>query len=385
MIRFIKPDLPPPERWLAYLRPAYQNHWFSNFGPVYELFARRLSECFGMGSRVAVPVANATAGLEAVLRALEIRGRVVVPSFTFAATAQAVLAAGATPLFCDVDPVSWELCPTALEELLSSRSANAVVTVRAFGLCRDLAPLESVCARHGVPLIVDSAAALGGSGPGIPVGHAGVAEIFSLHATKVFAIGEGGIVLCPPQLATPVRRAINFGFQDGDVIARGVNGKLSEFAAAIGLAALDELQRHIAARRATVDRYLQQLSPWLEKGIITAPHAPGEPPWQTLPLLLAPGTDAEALRRRCIRAGLELRRYYHPALHRTRLFRHYGLKRALPVTERLCSSMICMPVHATMKPSLIDAASALFSQALTDTFRAREPIYEPTRTSAHCT
>lgn len=382
MIRFIKPELPPPERWLAYLQPAYQSHWFSNFGPVHELFAQRLSERFGDGRRVAVPVANATAGLEAVLRALEVRGRVVVPSFTFAATAQAVLAAGATPLFCDVDPVTWELCPTALEELLDAQCASAVVTVRAFGLCRDLAPLESVCARHGVPLIVDSAAALGGTGPGVPVGHAGVAEVFSLHATKVFAIGEGGVVLCPARLAAAVRRAINFGFQDGDVVACGVNGKLSEFAAAIGLAALDELQRHIAARRATVARYLRHLAPWLERGIIAAPHAPGEPPWQTLPLLLAPDADAEALRQRCVRAGLELRRYYHPPLHRTRLFRRYGLGRTLPVTDRLCASMVCMPLHASMKPSLIDAASALFSQALTDTFQAREPIHESARTSA---
>lgn len=377
MIGFLKPELPPPERWLPYLKRAYQTHWFSNFGPVHQLFARQLTERFGAGRREAVPVANATAGLEAVLRALQIRGLVVVPSFTFAATAQAVLAAGARPLFCDVDPITWELCPSALEELLAAEHVAAVITVRSFGLCRDLSPLEAVCTRYGIPLIVDSAAALGGTGPSTPVGHAGVAEVFSLHATKVLAIGEGGVVFCAPELANAVRRAINFGFENGDVVARGVNGKLSEFAAAVGLASLDALQQHITARRATVARYLRNLAPWVKAGFIEPPNGPGEPSWQTLPLLLAPGLNAEILRKRCLHIGLELRRYYHPALHRTRLFRQYAPARELTVTDRLCTAMICMPVHAFMKFSLIDKACALFSSALKDLSASKEATYEP--------
>lgn len=364
MIRFINPCLPPPAEWLPYLQASYESRWFSNFGPAHERFAHCLSERYG-GPRVAVPVANATVGLEAVLRALNVSGAVLLPSFTFAATGQAVLAAGATPLFCDVDPDTWELAPATVEAVLRTQRVGAVLAVRAFGLCRDFSALSALCRRYGVPLVIDSAAALGGDADGEPcIGRQGMAEVFSLHATKVFGIGEGGVVMCDEALAAALRVAINFGLADGDILCRGSNGKLSEFGAAVGLAMLGHLDRHIEQRRAYVARYLELLRPWLERGVVRSADRPGRAAYQTLPLLLSPSLCAQEVQQRCASAGLELRRYYRPALHGTRLFRRHAHHRPLPVTERLSLSMICLPVYSEMSDELIRTAADLFTSAL---------------------
>src|SRR5207248_1648525 len=140
---------------------AYTLKRFSNFGPVVVRLEDELTRKYGNGRR-AVLVASGTAGLVAALVALDVQGPVVVPAFTFPATAQAVLQAGCTPVFCDVAAETWELDPEALEHLLRTEKVAAVLHVRSFGFCRDLGGVEAIARRYGVPLLVDSAAALGG-------------------------------------------------------------------------------------------------------------------------------------------------------------------------------------------------------------------------------
>lgn len=366
MIPFIRPMLPGPECWVHHLAESYGARRFSNFGPLHERFAQRLSQRYGGCARVAVPVASATAGLTAVLQAVVALGaKVIVPSFTFAATVQSVWQAGCTPVFCDVDPLTWELSPIQLERLLAAREVHAVMPVRAYGLARDLSALQEVCERYGVPMVVDAAAALGGRlSNGIGVGHQGTAEVFSLHATKVFGIGEGGVVLCPPELAEKIRSSINFGFDGGTVVRAGSNGKLSEFAAAVGLAMLECIDEHIENRRRYARYYQQALAPLVREGLIELARQPGLPPYQSYPLQLTGGHHPDAVVNAAAARGLELRRYYAPAMHLTPAFRASHDGSPLPVTEHLAETMVCLPLHSQMEEATLAAVCNIVKEVL---------------------
>src|SRR5262249_48155902 len=179
----------------------------------------------------------------------------------FAARAQAVLQAGGAPVFGDACPRTWELDPEKLDSLLARQPIAAVMHVRTFGFCRDVRDVEDVTRRHGVPLIIDAAAALGGRLPGGAwAGHQGEMEVFSLHATKVFGVGEGGLILTRPEHVAALRRVLNFGFERGEAVVAGLNGKCSEFHAAVGLAVANHIDRFVERRRVVAEAYRNALA-----------------------------------------------------------------------------------------------------------------------------
>jgi dTDP-4-amino-4,6-dideoxygalactose transaminase len=342
---FQRPLLPRPERWLPYLAPAYAHHWFSNFGPIAQSLEERLA---ARAQRPVQVVANGTIAIAAALLTLNRKGPVILPSFTFPATLMAVLEAGCTPVLADVDPVSWEMGPDQVARVLSGMRETpvAILGVRPFGLCRDQSPLEEWCRDRGLPFILDAAAALGGTLPdGRPVGSQGFMETFSLHATKVFAVGEGGAIACDPQWQARLRQVINFGMEKGHPSGAGVNGKLSEFVAAIGLAQDDVFDEHLRIRRAAAERYrIFFAAHWPDW---TPPWDSGNPPWQAYPLL-APSHEALAdVLHAATAQGVQLRRYYHPTLHQSTFGTDYA-HMPLPVSEALASRMLCFPIYSDM-------------------------------------
>ncbi len=341
--------------------PAYSQKRFSNFGVVSQQLEQEITAAYCPPGREAVLAASGTAGITAGLMALGITGNVALPSFTFPATLQAVLAAGCVPLLADVDPVTWELSPAALDTLASKTSLQAVVAVRSFGLCRDMSALEISCRGLGIPLILDSAAACGGQLPdGRFAGGEGMLEVFSLHATKVFAVGEGGVIFAPHHLAAPLKRAMNFGLM-GDVLTPGFNGKVSEITAAVGLAVL----RHMPAflqRRSELGRLYARF--FAHYPAIDCASDPGSPPWQCFPALFPRNADVAAIQRQALEAGLELRRYYHPALHVAAKSSSSTAPVPLAVSEDLASRMLCFPVYSDMTAEEHDRVLAITAKLL---------------------
>jgi dTDP-4-amino-4,6-dideoxygalactose transaminase len=344
---FIRPTIPAPEEWLDLLAVAYEERRYSNFGPLATRLECALEQRYASTERSVVLVSSGTAGLTAALLALDVRGAVAMPSFTFPATAGAVALAGCEPLFLDVSPETWELDLTELEQTLKRRRVGAILHVRTLGLCHSLDDLERLARAAEVPQIVDAAASLGGrEESGAWVGGSGDAEIFSMHATKVFGVGEGGAVFVRRSLAERVRRTINFGLADGVPQTLGFNGKLSEVHAAIGLAVLARMDGFLARRAEIAERYRAELTETV--GLEHAPSA-GRPPWQTYPVALT--GDAESAVRRLVAAGVGVRRYYAPALHRTPPF---AADANLPTTDDLAARMVCLPVYSDMSESELD-------------------------------
>lgn len=364
---FSRPALPEPEAWLGHLDGSYRARRFSNTGPLVERLEAGLSARVPGGRRAATSAPSATAGLVATLLGLGVRGPVAIPAFTFPATAHAVELAGCEPVLCDADPETWELSPEAAAAAIAEHGCVAIVHVRSFGLCRELGTLSQIAADAHVPLVIDGAAAFGGEmAAGDPVGGAGDAEVFSFHATKVFAIGEGGAVLTTGELALEIRRVANFALDGLDVTGRGLNGKLSELAAAVGLAMLERLDDHIANRRRAIDDLAAAVR--ASEAPAQLPADPGRPPWQTLPLLFAHESLRNHALERLGRGGIEARPYYAPGLHRTRAFA--GCQHGpLPETESLAERTLCLPVYSDLTDGERDELSSLVCDALTDARR----------------
>lgn len=366
-VRFQRPALPPAEAVEAYLARSRELRWFSNGGPCWALLRDRLAAAAG---RDCVPVANATLGLVVSLAALRARAPrgardVLMPSFAFAAVAQAAAWNGLRPVFVDVDRDHWHLDPAALEHALQRRRGEVavVIALSSFGTPPPAVVRErwqSACAAHGVALLVDSAAGFGASADdGCPIGGQGDAEVVSFHATKPMAAGEGGAVFCrDPELADHITRLANFDFDDDKdaLSASGINAKMSEPIAAIALAALDRLAAALAARRAAAGAILCALP-----GDVRTQAGCEHGTWQFVSVRAA-GAGARDRVLEAARGDVELRTYYRP-LHAMPAFARCDRASDLATTCALGESLLSLPMAVDLSAAERRRIVALFARA----------------------
>jgi dTDP-4-amino-4,6-dideoxygalactose transaminase len=372
LIRLQRPELPPMDAVLSYFQQSVDAQFFSNGGPCARQLTERL-EGYLADDVYCVLVNNCTTGLMAALRAAigapqGERRLVLTPSYTFTATACAIEWAGYETAFVDVDPKGWHLDAGALEDALARHGDQVagVLACAAFGTAppaAQRAAWRAACERHGVPLLIDSAPGFGSiDADGKPLGGVGDTEIFSFHATKPFAIGEGGVVATPdPELAAEIARLINFGLTPGTRTSAdvGFNAKMSELHAATGLAMLDRLDDAIAARRASAARVRGLLE---GTGVLFQGGAEGST-WQVLTLLMpTPGARASALDL-APEHGLEVRTMHDPPLHRHPAFA--GRERGpLEVTDVLAERALCLPMANTMTEDELHRIAAFVRTAI---------------------
>ena len=308
---FLRPDIPKPIDWIDYLDIAYEQKYFSNFGPLATLLADRMTRAYTQSDYTGILCSSNTAGLTAVLLALGMEGKkIALPDFTFAATIQAVFASGAIPVICDVDPDSWELDVASLRNAYQHHPDIAcVIHVRPFGLIRDISVIRDFCSNLNIPLVIDSAAGLGMPDDNVIFGSdSGEVEVFSLHATKVFAIGEGGFICAPSSLQRSIKASMNFGFNPDRTYGNGINGKLDEFRAAIGLAMFDHISNIVPIRRRHAEAYMQFFSNYPQCKVAVEP---GPTPWSAFPVIFDKVITDEVIGA-FANSGIEIKRYYWP-------------------------------------------------------------------------
>lgn len=362
--RSVLPDLPPPEDYLHHLRAAQAVGWFTNFGPLARRLETRLGEVYGTPGEICISACNATAGLSAALLACGRPGPVLVPAFTFPASAGAVRAAGREVLVMDVSPRSWAIDAGALDESLEATKAAAVMLVAPFGLRLDFSEQIAVCRRRGAAVVIDSAAGLG-VGRAARSPHPDLWEVYSMHATKPFGIGEGGAVFGHPATEEAVRAAMNFSLQApvrADLPAWGFNGKMSELHAAVGLAQLERFPERLAGRQAFVARYIAELQGI--EGVAFVSDATASP-WQVFPVLMPSRSARDRMIAQAAAEGLEIRCYYHPSLSTWPELRKIG---PCSVSESLAERMAVLPVRAeplgTEADSIVDIVRRSLRAAL---------------------
>jgi len=354
-----RPRLPVAESLLPYLQRIDEARWYSNFGPLLSEFEQRLAGRFQPGTQV-VTVTNATQALTLALSAMGLPagGYVAMPSWTFVATAHAVVQAGLRPWLLDVDPQTGMLRPDAVMALTPAQRAEivAVIPVCAHGAMCDLAAWKAFRAETGIPVLVDAAAAFD------RLDDADLPAVVSLHATKVLGIGEGGFLATrDPELARNVRQLTTFGFNGTrESLIPATNAKLSEYAGAVGLAALDGWP----ADRLRFLRAAQHL----RIGLIGLPAVEFQDGWgsdwaSSVCTVSLPEGSADHVAAALAAAGIDTRRWWDAGCHTSRAFADCR-REDLRVTERLAASTLGLPFSIDMRPDEVARVAATLAKAL---------------------
>lgn len=341
-----RPNIGDREQLLARLTDMLDRRWLTNNGPLVQEFERRVADL--IGAKHCIAMCNATIALEITSRALGMKGEVIVPSFTFVATAHALQWQEITPVFCDIHPATHNIDPAKIEALITPRTTG-IIGVHVWGRGCDVESLTRIARRHNLHLMFDAAHAFGCSHQGQMIGNFGDAEVFSFHATKFINAFEGGAVVTNnDKLAQKIRLMTNFGFTGYDqVIYIGTNGKMNEASAAMGLTSLESMHDIIAVNKRNYHLYRQELSsiPGI-KMISYDEH--NQCNYQYIVVEITPevtGIDRDTLVKILHAENILARRYFYPACHRMEPYRSYfphaGL--LLRETERLSECVMSLP------------------------------------------
>ncbi|GJE29440.1 hypothetical protein LKMONMHP_4321 [Methylobacterium organophilum] len=366
-----KPDAPRLSAYVEELREIEKSCWLSNYGPVNtRLEAAMLDRFFG-GVGACTTVCNATNGLMLALMLAAERASagaryVVMPAFTFAAAAHAVLWAGLTPLLIDVDPSDWCACRLAEEEALEAHRGRvaALMPYATFGTCIDLSRYDRLAREHGVSVVVDAAPSLGSLDPlGQTFGTGSPHMIvFSMHGTKPFGVGEGGLIYsADSDTIDTLRRMANFGFDNGrSAVMPGMNAKMSEVAALGALVRLKDFEERAQHREQLLAAYLKELP-----DIATQQTRGQRVVYQFMPLLLPPGLAASRaeIQAEMTRMGIGTGSYFSPHIGQQPYFRTRCVSDALPVADTLSAHVLSLPLSDFLTVEDVARICAAFREA----------------------
>jgi dTDP-4-amino-4,6-dideoxygalactose transaminase len=375
-----RPNIGDRARLLERFNKILDTKWLSNMGPYEQEFEQRIAKM--IGAKHCIAMCNATVALEIAIRALGMTGEVIVPSFTFIATAHALQWQEVTPVFCDIDPRNHTLDPEKVEQMITPRTTG-IIGVHVWGRACDIDALSEIASRRGLRLLFDSAHAFGCSYQGRMIGGFGDAEVFSFHATKFLNSLEGGaIVTNDDVLAKKMRLMKNFGFTDYDQTEYiGTNGKMNEVAAAVGLTNLESMDEFIAVNYRNYEDYLKELSEL--PGVAIYRHDERERGNYQYVVLeidqLQTGVSRDQLLEVLHAENILARRYFHPGCHRMEPYRscfpHAGL--LLPETERLTERVLSLPTGTAIGPAEIRKICELIRYIVTNGREISERLVQP--------
>jgi len=357
-----RPNIGNREKLMERINHILDSRWLTNDGVLVQEFEKKIAEIVGVKHCIAM--CNATIALEIAIRALELKGEVIVPSMTFVATAHALQWQEITPVFCDIDPVTCNIDPRKIEQMITPRTTG-IIGVHLWSRPCDIEEMEEIARRNNLKLVYDAAHAFGCSYKGEMIGNFGDAEVFSFHATKFLNSAEGGAVVTNnDNLAQKIRWMKNFGFEDVDLVVHiGTNGKMNEFSAAMGLTSLESLDEIIDVNRQNYHSYLDRLS---DIPGVTLERFNEVEKCNFQYIILRIDEKISGLSRDLIKdvlwaENVLARRYFYPGCHRMEPYRSYfphaGLM--LPVTERLADQVLALPTGTAVGKKEINEIASI--------------------------
>ncbi|MBS0575395.1 MAG: aminotransferase class I/II-fold pyridoxal phosphate-dependent enzyme [Proteobacteria bacterium] len=356
-----RPNIGDRAAFLRRVETIVDSHWLTNHGPTVGEFEQAIAAYLGV--RHCIAMCNGTIALEIAIRALGLHGEVIVPSWTFVATAHALYWQGITPVFADIDPQTHNLDPDAVRRMITPRTTG-IIGVHLWGRSAPIEPLQAIADEHGLKLLFDAAHAFGSTHNGRRIGSFGTCEVLSFHATKAFNSMEGGAVVTDDdELAEATRLMRNFGFKGYDnVIHPGTNGKMIEVCAAMGLANLGSFESVVASNRRNHAAYVEALAGIRDISVMA--YDPAESNSHHY-IVLEIG-DAFPATRDELAAALQaenilVRKYFWPGCHGMQpyrdLFPHARLM--LPHTIDIASRVVVLPNGTTLADDAIAAIAAV--------------------------
>lgn len=357
-----RPNIGDRDRFLERINEMFDRRWLTNNGPFVQEFEHKLAELLNVKHCLAM--CNATVGLEIAARAIGLGGEVIVPSFTFVATAHSLQWQEITPVFCDIDPDTHNIDPEKIERLITPRTTG-ILGVHVWGRASDIEKLTFISQKHNLKLMFDAAHAFGCSHHGQMIGGFGDLEVFSFHATKFFNSFEGGVVSTNnDELAETIRGMRNFGFAGmDDVINVGTNGKMSEVSAAMGLSSLESMEIFVEVNHKNYIAYREGFKNI--PGIRMIEYNPNElNNYQYIVIEIDEmdaGIDRNMLLKLLHAENVRARRYFYPGCHQMEPYRSFFPNAGflLPETEKLTMKVLQFPTGTAIGEEDIGKICAL--------------------------
>lgn len=372
-----RPNIGDCDQLMARISDILERRWLTNDGPYVQEFEQRLADI--TGAKHCIAVNNATIGLELAIRALDLSGEVIVPSNTFVATAHALQWQEIVPVFCDIDPATHNLDPHQVERMITPRTTG-IIGVHVWGRACAVEELTEIAERRNLRLLFDAAHAFGCSYKGQMIGNFGNVEVFSFHATKFLNSLEGGAVVTnDDDLATKIRLMRNFGFTDVDQVEYiGINGKMNELSAAMGVTSLESMDSFIELNYRNYRQYQEELQDVPGVSLILYDEAERNN-YQYIALeidqeqtLVSRDTLVWVLWEENVRA----RRYFYPGCHRMEpyvsYYPHAGL--LLPETEGLVERIMTLPTGTSVSSEEIAQICEIIRQAIASGWELQERV-----------
>jgi len=357
-----KPDMPPLDLFTEKLKVIWDSGQITNAGPVHQELEERLSSYLG------VPYislfSNATLALIVALKALDLKGEVITTPYTFVATPNALLWAGLEPVFVDIDPNTFNLDPTQVQRAITERTSG-ILPVHVYGTPCDDNQIKQVAQTHGLKVLYDAAHAFGVRRHGRSILLDGDLSVVSFHATKVFNTAEGGAVICQTRdLKQRVDRLKNFGYiSECHVEEAGINAKMSEISAALGLLQLDRVEQCIAARSLISQCYHKHLRV-SDRMSIHEPLGDFSRNHSYFPILVGGPNGAlrDSLYEFLKAQGIFARRYFYPLVTEFGPYRYLAERLSTPVADSISKRVLCLPIYPSLAENEARKISELVNQ-----------------------
>ena len=356
MIPVTKPYLPERTRLDAYIDRIYESCWLTNNGQLVQELTERLKEYLGVEHLLLV--SNGTLALQVAYRALEITGTALTTPFTFVATTSTLAWEGITPRFVDIDPETFCMDPDLIEQSITE-DTSAIVPVHVFGNACEVERIGGIAKKHGLKVVYDAAHAFGVRYKNESILNYGDAATLSFHATKLFHTIEGGaIVFKEKEALERAKLLINFGITGPETIEGiGINAKMNEFQAAMGLAMLDEMEQNFEKRKKVWLEYEKLLNSSFQMQKAN-PHSTQN--YAYFPVLFR---SEEALLRtmdELQKNNIKPRRYFYPSLDTVPCFREGDS----PISREIAKKILCLPIYTSLLTETITMVVRIIEKVL---------------------
>lgn len=339
MIAITKPFLPPIDEYNSYLEGIWKRQWLTNMGPLASELEMKLKSHLQV--KHLLFVTNGTVALQMAIKALDLKGEIITTPFSFVATTSSIVWEGCSPVFVDIDSNSLNIDPLKIEAAIT-KDTTAILATHVYGNPCDVLAIEQIAQKHNLKVIYDGAHAFGVTINGKSVYEYGDISICSLHATKLYHSTEGGLVITKdPELLKKLAYIRNFGFDGPEAFAElGINGKNSEFHAAMGLANFPHIQSIHLKRKLLTETYdsnlknLKALKPiWNANGSINYAYYP-----------LVFESEELMLKAKAYLESHEIftRRYFYPSLSNVL---PYVEKITMPISDEIAKRVLCLPLY----------------------------------------
>lgn len=349
-------SMPDLEEYVEEIKELWQSHWLTNMGAKHEQFSERLKKY------LAIPnislFCNGHMGLELTIQAMGFPtgSEIITTPFTFASTTHAIVRNELQPVFCDIREDDYTIDASKIERLITDKTV-AILPVHVYGNICEVDRIQGIADKYNLKVIYDAAHAFGEKYMGQGVGNFGDASLFSFHATKVFNSIEGGGVVCKEEkLYQRLYQLRNFGITDAEnVDAVGANGKMNEFAAAMGICNLRHIEQEIARRKLVFDRYMEKLQN--VRGIkLPKQNVNVVPNYAYFPVVIqdAYGMGRDALHKILEENNIFTRKYFYPCINEFSCYRDQFDAAETPIARGISYRILTLPIYADLALGDVD-------------------------------